>query len=169
MKTLPPRLLPLLVLLISAGALLTALVAQYGFGLKPCTLCITQRVPFVLAGGLAALALLGRAAPWRRGLMALAGLAFLVNSGIAVYHVGVEQKWWQSRCAPTEKGVVAVTDLAAMMAKPVEARCDEPAWAWHGITMAAMNIVFSGGLALVTLALVRRMEKTAVHREEKTA
>ncbi|MGE5477835.1 MAG: disulfide bond formation protein B [Bacteroidales bacterium] len=161
MTTLPSRLLPLLVLAISVAALATALIAQYGFGLKPCVLCLTQRVPFVVAGLLAAMALLGRAAPWRRLLMALAGLAFLVNSAIAVYHVGVEQKWWQSSCAPAEQGAVAVTDLAAMMAKPVEARCDEPAWAWHGITMAAMNIVFSGGLALVTLALVRRMEKTA--------
>lgn len=161
MRTLPSRLLPPLVLAICVAALATALIAQYGFGLKPCELCITQRVPFVVAGGLAALAMLGRAAPWRRVLMALAGLAFLVNSGIAVYHVGVEQKWWQSSCAPTEKGAVAVTDLAAMMAKPVEARCDEPAWAWHGITMAAMNIVFSGGLALVVLTLVRRKEQQA--------
>jgi disulfide bond formation protein DsbB len=161
MTTLPSRLLPLLVLAISVAALATALIAQYGFGLKPCVLCLTQRVPFVVAGLLAAAALLGRAAPWRRLLMALAGLAFFVNSAIAVYHVGVEQKWWQSSCAPAEKGTVAVTDLAAMMAKPVEARCDEPAWAWHGITMAAMNILFSGGLALVTLVLVRRMEKSA--------
>lgn len=161
MRTLPSRLLPPLVLAICVAALAIALIAQYGFGLKPCELCITQRVPFVVAGGLAALAMLGRAAPWRRLLMTLAGLAFLINSGIAVYHVGVEQKWWQSSCAPTEKGVVAVTDLAAMMAKPVEARCDEPAWAWHGITMATMNIVFSGGLAVVVLALVRRKEQLA--------
>lgn len=160
MRTIPSRLLPQLVLAVCVLALTTALIAQYGFGLKPCVLCITQRVPFVVAGALAALALLRQAMPFRRLLMALAALAFLINSGIAVYHVGVEQKWWQSSCAPTEKGAVAVTDLAAMMAKPVEARCDEPAWAWHGITMAAMNIVFSGGLALVTLVLIRRMEKS---------
>jgi disulfide bond formation protein DsbB len=161
MTTIPSRLVPLFVLAVSALALVTALVAQYGFGLKPCVLCITQRIPFAVAGGLAALALLGSLRRVRGALMVLAGLAFLVNSGIAVYHVGVEQKWWQSSCAPTETAAVAVTDLAAMMAKPVEARCDEPAWAWHGITMAAMNIVFSGGLAVVTLVLVRRMKEQA--------
>ncbi|MCR6631544.1 MAG: disulfide bond formation protein B [Magnetospirillum sp.] len=161
MKTIPSRLVPLFVLSVSAFALAFALVAQYGFGLKPCVLCITQRVPFALAGGLAALSLLGAFRRFRRALMALAGLAFLVNSGIAVYHVGVEQKWWQSSCSPTEGGPVSVNDLAAMMSKPVEARCDEPAWAWHGITMAAMNIVFSGGLAVVTLVLARRMKEQA--------
>jgi len=161
MTTKLPRLLPHFVLAVSILALATALVAQYGFGLKPCELCITQRIPFVVAGALAALALLRRMAGWRRVLMALAGLAFLVNSGVAVFHVGVEQKWWQSSCAASKQSALAVTDLASMMSKPVEARCDEPAWAWHGITMAAMNIVFSGGLALVTLVLVRRMEKSA--------
>lgn len=167
MKTIPSRLVPLLVLTVCAGALAVALTAQYGFGLKPCELCIAQRVPFVVAGILAALALLGRAAPFRRALMVLAALAFLVNAGIAVYHVGVEQKWWASSCAPAEREPVAMTDLAAMMAKPVEARCDEPAWAWHGITMAAMNVVFSGALAVFTLALVRRMEKGAGNRVER--
>lgn len=159
MKTIPSRLVALFVLAVSVSALALAFVAQYGFGLKPCVLCLTQRVPFAFAGAVAALALLGAVGDrMRRVLMALAGLAFLVNSGIAVYHVGVEQKWWQSSCAPTEQGPVSVTDLAAMMAKPVEARCDEPSWQWNGITMAAMNIAFSGGLALVMLVLVRRME-----------
>ncbi|MBC7953655.1 MAG: disulfide bond formation protein B [Rhodospirillaceae bacterium] len=158
MKTIPSRALALFVLAVSVLALATAYVAQYGFGLRPCVLCLAQRVPFALAGILAALALLGPVGERvRRGLIVLAGLAFLVNSGIAVYHVGVEQKWWVSSCVPTESGPVSVTDMAALMAKPVEARCDEPAWQWNGITMAAMNIAFSGGLALIVLVLSRRM------------
>ena len=111
-----------------------------------------EAVPAIVAGALAALALLPRVGERaRRLLLVVAGLAFLVNAGVAVYHVGVEQKWWVSGCVPTEDAAVQVTDLAAMMAKPVEARCDEPAWEFHGITMAAMNIPFSAGLALVTL------------------
>jgi len=152
MKTIPSRLVALFVLAVSTMALATAFIAQYGFGLKPCILCLIQRVPFVLAGALAALTLLPRVGErLRRALLVVAGLAFLVNAGVAVYHVGVEQKWWVSGCVPTEDGAVQVTDLAAMMNKPVEARCDEPAWEFHGITMAAMNIPFSAGLALVTL------------------
>lgn len=149
------RFLPLFVLAVSVCALATAYVAQYGFGLRPCSLCLTQRVPFAVAGLLALVALL-RPLSWQRLLMALAGLAFLVNAVIAVYHVGVEQKWWDSTCAASQSGAVNLNDLSALMSKPVEARCDEPAWQWHGITMAAMNIVFSGGLALVVLAALPR-------------
>ncbi|KAF0222913.1 MAG: disulfide bond formation protein [Rhodospirillaceae bacterium] len=149
------RFLPLFVLAASIGALIAAYVAQYGFGLRPCSLCLTQRVPFAIAALLAVAALL-RPRSWQRSLLTLAGLAFLVNAGIAVYHVGVEQKWWDAACAASPSGAVSLNDLSALMSKPAEARCDEPAWQWHGITMAAMNIVFSGGLALVVLAALPR-------------
>ncbi len=157
-RPIPSRVVALFVLAVSVLALATAFVAQYGFGLKPCILCVTQRVPFAVAGALAGVALLrSMGEKVRRLLMVVAGLAFLINAGIAVYHVGVEQKWWVSGCAASADKAVDVNDLTAMMSQPVEARCDEPAWAFHGITMAAMNIVFSGGLALVTLVLARRM------------
>lgn len=151
------RLLPLFVLLACVAALASAYVAEYGFGLRPCILCLTQRVPFAVAGGLALLALL-RPLSWRRLLMALAALAFLVNAGIAVYHVGVEQKWWMSSCSGSAGPQPALGDLKSLMSQPAdEPRCDEPAWQWHGITMAGLNILYSGGLALVVaVALVRR-------------
>lgn len=148
--------LPLFVLAASVAALAAAYVAQYGFGLRPCILCLTQRVPFAVAGGLALLALL-RPLSWRRALMALAGLAFLVNAGIAVYHVGVEQKWWMSSCGASSAPAPSLGDLKALMSRPAdEPRCDEPAWQWHGVTMAGLNIVFSGGLALMVLAALAR-------------
>lgn len=150
----------LFVLAASALALAAALFSQHVLGLRPCALCLTQRVPFVVAGGLAGLALMPVAARLRRPLLALAALAFLVNAGIAVYHVGVEQKWWASSCAPAEAAPASIGDLAAAMSRPVEVRCDEPAWQWNGITMAGLNIVFSGGLAVVTLALLRRRRET---------
>ena len=40
---------PLVILAASAGALASAFVAQYVFGLEPCVLCIYQRWPFAIA------------------------------------------------------------------------------------------------------------------------
>lgn len=137
-----------------------ALVAQYGFGLQPCNLCLIQRVPFVLTAVLAALSLLQ---PRRRRsgnvLLQLGGLVLILNGFIAAYHVGVEQHWWVSAvCKAGDMGAVSVADLMAEMTKPAEAQCDTPAWSLYGITMAAMNVPFSAGLGLITLILARRRE-----------
>ena len=147
------------VLTICVLALATALTAQYGFGLRPCVLCMVQRGPFVLAGALAALSLRPSCSPATvRLLLRLAGLVLLVNGGIAVYHVGVEQHWWASAVCPASdrRGPVSVADLMAEMNKPAEVHCDQPVWSFHGITMAALNIPFSSLLGLVILALAGR-------------
>jgi disulfide bond formation protein DsbB len=151
------------VAVVSALALIGGLVAQYGFNLRPCILCLTQRVPFALALALGLIGLLPPlSARWRRRLIVLAGLAFLVNSGIAIYHSGVERHWWASPgcAAGDEKMPVSVADMIAQASRPAEVPCDKPAWQWHGLTMAVLNIFYSGGLALVTLTLVRRIRTT---------
>ncbi len=146
------------VLTICALALVSALTAQYVFGLRPCVLCLVQRGPFVLAAVLAAVSL--RSPSTSRLLLQLAGLALLINGGIAFYHVGVEQHWWASAVCPggDQSGArISVADLMADMNKPVEVHCDQPAWSFHGVTMAALNIPFSGLVGLSILLLARRV------------
>ncbi|MDO8608268.1 MAG: disulfide bond formation protein B [Phaeospirillum sp.] len=145
-----------LVLSVCLLSLALALVAQYVFDLRPCVLCLVQRVPFALAAVLAALA--RRRPSLARSLLQLAGLALLINGGIAVYHVGVEQHWWVSAVCPAGDlgGSISVADLMAEMSKPVEVRCDQPVWSFLGITMAALNVPFSALFGLITLVLARR-------------
>lgn len=145
------------------AALASALYAQYGLGLRPCVLCVTERIPFALAALLAVLALAtARLVSTRRALMGLAALALGANALIAAYHVGVEQVWWTSAVcsagSPPAGAAPGPFDLAAAMSRPVEdAPCDQPAWAFHGVTMAGLNVAFSGLLAvLVVLSLRRR-------------
>ncbi|KIM00194.1 Periplasmic thiol:disulfide oxidoreductase DsbB required for DsbA reoxidation [Paramagnetospirillum magnetotacticum MS-1] len=142
------------------AALAFALVAQYGFGLRPCNLCLIQRVPFVLAAllGLAAL----KADPPASLLLRIAGLLLLINGGIAIYHVGVEQHWWASAvCSGAQGGDIAVADLMAEMSRPAEAQCDTPAWSFHGITMAVLNVPFSALFGLGVLWAVKRSEASS--------
>ncbi len=161
----PERLLALALLLISACALLGALYAQFVAGLAPCILCLYQRVPWVIVAILAAVAFQpALPAPWRRGLLGLAALAFLGNAGLAFFHVGVEQGWWAGTdaCgAPAGGGSMALSspsDLRAALSQPQAAgpRCDEPAWDLFGITMAGYNMLISLFLGLATGLAVAR-------------
>lgn len=149
---------PLFVAAASLGALAAAFTAQYGFGLRPCILCLAQRVPFALAAIIGLVALSGAVdSRIRRAMVIAAGLLFLFNGGLATYHVGVEHHWWASPGCSGEAGsAVSVTGLAARMNKPAQVACDQPPWDFHGLTMAGLNIIYSFGLATVTLALARR-------------
>jgi disulfide bond formation protein DsbB len=144
------------------AALASALYAQYGLGMRPCVLCVAERFPFAVAALLAALALgTARMVATRRALMWLAAVTLGLNALIAFYHVGVEQFWWESAVcaasAPPQTVADQTFDLAGAMSRPVEdAPCDQPAWSFHGVTMASLNIAYSSLLALLVVLSLRR-------------
>lgn len=142
--------LPLLGLA-SALALIGAYTAQYGFGLLPCELCLWQRPAFYAVTGLALLGLFLKKPKLRRILLGLAGVILLANAGLAFYHTGVEQKWWQGPGECTSDSLQAGLSLDELRAKILATpliRCDEPAWEFHGLTMASVNVIFCLTLSL---------------------
>lgn len=142
----------------SAAALALALIGQYGFDLQPCVLCVWQRWPHAAAVvlGVAAFALRGRPAASLAAL-ALAVAAELTTGGIGVFHVGVEQGWWQgtAECG----SAAAPSDLAALkaqiMSQPI-VRCDEVAFALFGISMAGWNVLLAAVLAAIGVGAALR-------------
>lgn len=143
-----------------AIALGAALTGQYGFGLHPCELCIYQRIPFgivIILGGLGFLA-----AKSARIMAALSALALLVNSGIALFHSGVERKWWQGLqgCStPDMSG--SIEDLLARIQNTAVTRCDEIPWSLFGLSMANYNVLACfAAAALIILYLWQTRETT---------
>ena len=156
-----PRLVPLLILLVSLGALGGAYASEVWGGLKPCVLCFYQRYAYVGAGalGLAALIMADRTGP-RRLLVALAGLAFLTGAAIASFHVGVEQHWWRGTpaChAPQLDMSLPVEQLREQMLATDFVPCDQIPWSLFGISMAGYNVLASLLLGLASLWAARRM------------
>lgn len=145
------RLAYLLALLVPAGLLGGALVAQYGFGLPPCEMCWWQRYPHIVALVLAALAWMTR----RDALVALAGVAIVVSGAIGAFHAGVEYDWWEGITACTANGLGGSDPLASIMAAPI-VRCDVAPWTLGGISLAGFNFLISTAAGLAILALIRR-------------
>lgn len=161
------RLMPLLIALVSALALGTALASQYWGGLRPCELCLYQRWPYAIniaLGLIAATPFVGRRG--RIGLLGLAGFAFLAGALIAIFHVGVEQHWWEglSTCtAPTGTAKTLEELRAQVLAAPV-VRCDEVPWSLFGLSMAGYNMMLSFVLAVVSVAAAGQMSRKEPHR-----
>jgi disulfide bond formation protein DsbB len=154
---------PLILILASVALLAAALAFQYLGGLQPCVLCIYQRWPHVAVIVLAGLALLPLGARWRSLFLLLAAAALLVGAGIGVFHVGVEQHWWEgtASCGGTvsSEGLTAEELRDRLLAAP-PVRCDQVAWSLFGISMAGYNVLISlvlaAGAALAARALGRR-------------
>ncbi|GHU06093.1 disulfide bond formation protein DsbB [Alphaproteobacteria bacterium] len=147
----------LFVLFACIAALATALIAQYGFGYRPCILCTYQRIPYVVSAVLAVLSFLpSKALP--RFLLRLAGLAFVVNAGIAAYHVGVEHLWWAGPDG-CRAGLALLPDspeeLMKALGGPLPVRCEDVQLQFMGVSLAGGNLAASVLLALYVFVSTR--------------
>jgi disulfide bond formation protein DsbB len=158
-----PRRALLVLALLPALLLLAALGFQYGGGLQPCPLCLWQRWAHLAGLLLALLGLLtttrGNNAVWP--WLALSSLAIAAGAGVAFFHVGVEQHWWQYTCSSVAiSNGSDLNDLkTALLATPA-VRCDEVAWRFLTLSMAGWNFIISlvlvgYGLWAAWLAAVR--------------
>jgi len=153
---------PIFIVLMASIAILAAVfTSQYGFGLRPCELCLFQRVPY---GVVILLALLGLGLRLDAKLSALllgaCALAFAVGGGLAFYHVGVEQHWWAgpTSCTGGLGTVHSVEDLAALLSKPINIpQCDKVAWSLFGVSMAGYNVLASLVLAGFSALAAKRL------------
>jgi disulfide bond formation protein DsbB len=145
---------------IAAGAAATILGAwffEYGLGLKPCPLCLDQRVPYYVAIPLAAVVAAAalRSAP--RGTI-VAGLGLLavimaISAGLGAYHSGIEWKWWAGPrdCSGPLDSLGSTKDLLQDLATMSPVRCDQAAWRFLGLSLAGWNAIISLGLVLVAM------------------
>jgi disulfide bond formation protein DsbB len=146
---------------LSLGA---AFASQYIGGLRPCVLCIYQRYPYGVVIALGLLVLLA----WRQpriaaGLTVLAAIALFVDAGIAAFHVGVEQHWWQGtdECSNLIDPNLSIEDLKkALQEQPVVA-CDEVAWSLFGISMAGYNFLYAIITGSISAILAFRLLRPA--------
>ncbi len=151
-----------LIFAVSAAALAGAYGSQYIGGLKPCIMCLYQRIPFMTAG---LLALIGMAVQNRAGavntILGLCTLAFAANACLALYHTGVELHWWESA---VEGCVVSFGDekkdlLQSIMGTP-SVPCEAIQWKDPvlGLTMANYNAALCIVMMdICSLALILRL------------
>ena len=143
---------------VSIFALAAALYSEVALDLQPCILCIYQRIPFLIGGILGVVGLFLRSKPQVvDALLGVLGINFLVNSGIAFYHTGVEQKWWASEvegCNVNFESLSAPSAAAStqsiledIMSAPT-ADCSEIPWQdpFIGLSMANYNVLLCAGI-----------------------
>ena len=147
-------------ILMSVIALAAALISEYFFHLKPCILCIYQRIPYALIIGIG---LLGMVLPKNGALMKaviiLIILLFVTNGGIAGYHTGVEKGiiTMEVACDDAAAPVDSIEAMRAQLMGTNAVPCDKPQFVFLGLSMASWNMLYAFFCALaVSVLLVKR-------------
>jgi disulfide bond formation protein DsbB len=137
----------------AAFLLLVAYISQYGFGLEPCHLCLLQRYPYmaVVVAGLVVILISRFSFSAARRIFWLIPLLLLLESGIAIYHTGVERGVFQGpvSCVGTTSAASSIDDLRAQILQAPVVACNRPAFVFLGLSMAAWN-----GIAAVFLTML---------------
>ena len=151
----PPLAAAAIVTVVGALGICGFFFFQYVMLLAPCPLCLEQRYAFYVSVPLAALLWLGAGHGVSRkvlilGFLVIAGF-MLWNTGLGVYHAGIEWKWWQgpTDCSGPIDKIGSVTSMMNQLQRISLVRCDEAAWRFLGLSLAGWNVPLSLGLALV--------------------
>jgi disulfide bond formation protein DsbB len=156
---------------LAIAALAFATIAgAWGFqawGYLPCDLCYEQRYAYYIGVPLALLTAAAVAAKAPRGLVyasfALIAAIFFYNAGLAVYHSGVEAKYWAgpTACTGTVAAPANADDLLKQLQTIRVVRCDEVSLRVFGLSLANWNILISAALALLAAATLLRGSRAA--------
>ena len=147
-----------IIIFFSTAALIAAFAFEYIGGLKPCSLCIYQRIPHVLAIALCLLTVVFKLSPpfvvW---IFIILALTSLVGAGIALFHVGVEQQFWSGTqgCGGNINAKSVEAFRLKLLQQPI-VRCDEIAWSFFGVSMAGYNLILSIGLSFVPVFAISK-------------
>ena len=151
----------------SALLLVAALGFQYLGGLAPCQLCVWQRWPHVAAVAVGAAILI-----FGYPKLAWAGaLAAAASAAIALYHAGVEYKWWKGLegCSSAPLEMKSGAELLDFNTAQSVVLCDEVVWSFLGLSMAAWNGILSLVLVGIWIASLNphlRISATGLRRDQ---
>ncbi len=155
---------PALVGLYACAALLAALISQYGFGLRPCELCLVQRWPYAIIAVICALTLVLPALRRRiRIVLFLCAMLYVADAGVAVYHTGVERGIFEGleSCSAGELPLNAsLDDIRRQLMEAPVVSCKDTMFEFLGLSMAAWNIAYALGGAVLTVLLLNHARRT---------
>ena len=151
-----------LILLIAAATIAGAWIFQ-AFGIAPCELCLSERIPYYVGIPVAAVTLIF-ALRESKALMLVGFIAlfliFAFSAGFGAYHAGVEWHFWEGPTACTGSTMTkaaSMQDFMNQLRTVKVVRCDAVAIRILGLSLAGWNAVISAVLAVIAIWGVRKV------------
>ena len=149
----------IVLLTIISLTIISAFIIQYWLGHEPCKLCLYERIPYFLSMLLIIKILFVK--KYEKITLLILFLVFMSSTALAFYHFGIEQGFFSESLACT------VGDLSKTLSKEELLQqleqnsigCKDVSFRMLGLSLAAINTIFSLVLSVIFLRLFMNYEK----------
>ena len=149
----------IVILTIISLTIISAFIIQYWLGHEPCKLCLYERIPYFLSVLLIAKILFIK--KYEKITLLILFLVFMSSTALAFYHFGIEQGFFSESLACT------VGDLSKTLSKEELLQqleqnsigCKDVSFRMLGLSLAAINTIFSLVLSVIFIRLFMNYEK----------
>ena len=148
-----------IILIFISFVLVSAFVIEYGFNHPPCKLCLYERIPYFLSILLIAKIFLIRG--YEKITLLILSLIFIISSALAFYHFGIEQGFFKESLACAVENLsenLTKEDLLKELSQN-SISCKDVSFNIFGISLAAINTIFSIALSVIFIKLYISYEK----------
>ena len=147
------------ILIFISFILASAFVIEYRLGHQPCKLCFYERIPYFLAILLILKIFLIKG--YEKNILLMLSLVFAISSILAFYHFGIEQGFFKESLSCT------TGDLSKKLSKEElleqlklnSISCKEVSFKILGLSLAAINTIFSLIISVIFIRLFLNYEK----------
>ncbi len=147
------------ILVFTSLVLVSAFVIEHQLDLKPCKLCLYERIPYFFSMLLILKILFTK--KYERVTLLILFLVFITSAALAFYHFGIEQGFFSETLACT------VGDLSKALSKEElleqlqqnSISCKDVSFRILGLSLAAINTIFSLVLSVIFIRMFMNYEK----------
>ena len=139
--------------------IISALIVQYWLGHEPCRLCLYERIPYFLSMLLITKILFIK--KYERTTLLILFLVFMSSTVLAFYHFGIEQGFFSESLACTTEDLSKTLSKEELLQqlKQNSIGCKNVSFRILGLSLAAINTIFSLVLSVIFLRLFMNYEK----------
>ncbi len=146
-------------LVFSSFVLISAFIIEHQLGHKPCKLCLYQRIPYFLSILLIIKMLFIK--KYERVTLLILFLVFISSTALAFYHFGIEQGFFSESlaCATGDLSKTLSKEELLQQLKQNSISCKDVSFRILGLSLAAINTIFSLVLSFIFIRLFMNYEK----------
>ena len=149
----------IVILAIISLTTISALIIQYWLGHEPCKLCLYERIPYFLSMLLIIKILFIK--KYEKITFLILSLVFIGSAALAFYHFGIEQGFFSESLACTTGDLSKTLSKEELLQqlKQNNISCKDVSFRILGLSLAAINTIFSLVLSVIFIRLFMNYEK----------